>query len=184
MAKSGGLANADNSLKRQRPWDAKELELLIKASNKFPGGTVDRQVVWETISEWLSRHSGRPQRTNEELIKKTNELKRGSAGNEGVDVRQLQSQKANTKSLRLKEEATIRYDGPSSTPPAMPAKDPKGPATAKSGEQRPWTTSEQTQLEKALRVYPPTWKGEGDRWDKIAEMVDGRTKKECKQRVK
>ncbi|KAJ1891699.1 Zuotin, partial [Kickxella alabastrina] len=31
--------------KTQREWTAKELELLIKATNKFPGGTIDR---WET----------------------------------------------------------------------------------------------------------------------------------------
>jgi len=47
-----------------------------------------------------------------------------------------------------------------------------------------WTAAEQKMLESGLKAYPPSWQGEGDRWDKIAEAVPGRTKKECKLRVK
>ncbi|KAG0310409.1 hypothetical protein BGZ99_000399, partial [Dissophora globulifera] len=47
-----------------------------------------------------------------------------------------------------------------------------------------WTAAEQKLLEAGMKAYPPSWQGEGDRWDKIAESVPGRTKKECKLRVK
>ncbi|KAF9403756.1 hypothetical protein BGZ94_004528, partial [Podila epigama] len=47
-----------------------------------------------------------------------------------------------------------------------------------------WTAAEQKSLESGLKAFPPSWQGEGDRWDKIAECVPGRTKKECKLRVK
>ncbi|CAG8586073.1 18931_t:CDS:2, partial [Acaulospora morrowiae] len=47
-----------------------------------------------------------------------------------------------------------------------------------------WTATQQAQLERALQMYPPSWKGDGDRWDKIAAAVEGKTKKECKLRVK
>jgi hypothetical protein len=47
-----------------------------------------------------------------------------------------------------------------------------------------WTAAEQKLLEAGMKTYPPSWQGEGDRWDKIAESVPGRTKKECKLRVK
>lgn len=47
-----------------------------------------------------------------------------------------------------------------------------------------WTAAEQKLLEGGMKAYPPSWQGEGDRWDKIAESVPGRTKKECKLRVK
>jgi len=47
-----------------------------------------------------------------------------------------------------------------------------------------WTTAEQKSLEAGLKSFPPSWQGEGDRWDKIAGAVPGRTKKECKLRVK
>ncbi|KAG0371912.1 hypothetical protein BGX24_001003 [Mortierella sp. AD032] len=47
-----------------------------------------------------------------------------------------------------------------------------------------WTAAEQKLLEGGMKAFPPSWQGEGDRWDKIAESVPGRTKKECKLRVK
>ncbi|KAF9361649.1 hypothetical protein BGX26_000601 [Mortierella sp. AD094] len=47
-----------------------------------------------------------------------------------------------------------------------------------------WTAAEQKLLEAGMKAYPPSWQGDGDRWDKIAESVPGRTKKECKLRVK
>ncbi|RGB35760.1 hypothetical protein C1646_108715 [Rhizophagus diaphanus] len=47
-----------------------------------------------------------------------------------------------------------------------------------------WTAAQQAQLERALQTYPRDWKGDGDRWDKIAAAVDDKTKKECKLRFK
>ncbi|KAF9187709.1 hypothetical protein BGZ50_001770 [Haplosporangium sp. Z 11] len=47
-----------------------------------------------------------------------------------------------------------------------------------------WSAAEQKLLEAGMKAYPPSWQGEGDRWDKIADSVPGRTKKECKLRVK
>ncbi|KAI9231117.1 MAG: hypothetical protein BYD32DRAFT_467463 [Podila humilis] len=79
----------------------------------------------------------------------------------------------------------------SPTPPASTSATPKTPALAAvtGGSVPPapaslWTAAEQKMLETGLKAYPPSWQGEGDRWDKIAETVPGRTKKECKLRVK
>ncbi|KAG0252939.1 hypothetical protein BG011_006640 [Mortierella polycephala] len=47
-----------------------------------------------------------------------------------------------------------------------------------------WSATEQKLLEAGMKAYPPSWQGEGDRWDKIADSVPGRTRKECKLRVK
>jgi hypothetical protein len=47
-----------------------------------------------------------------------------------------------------------------------------------------WTAAQQAQLERALQTYPKEWKGDGERWDKIAAAVDDKTKRECKLRVK
>lgn len=54
-------------------------------------------------------------------------------------------------------------------------------------ESKPWTAAEQTLLEKALRAYPsagPNAYTGADRWDKVAEMVPGRSKKEIVARIK
>ncbi|KAJ1920655.1 hypothetical protein H4219_001214 [Mycoemilia scoparia] len=174
-------SNAENTDKfSSAKWDANELELLIKATNKFPGGTVNR---WTTISKWISHHSGLPERSESELIKRMSELKKGSKTKDGVDVKELQFQKTDTSNLNIKDEATIRYDGPQVAKVPV-SSEPKKKSEAKPKVEKQWSTSEQAQLENALRKYPPSWKGEGDRWENIAVMVNGRTKKECKLRVK
>lgn len=58
----------------ERPWTTEELALLIKAVNKFPGGTVRR---WEVIGEYVALHSGQPVRSQEELIRRSKEVRKG-----------------------------------------------------------------------------------------------------------
>jgi DnaJ family protein C protein 2 len=45
----------------------------------------------------------------------------------------------------------------------------------------PWTAEEQKLLEQAMRTYSAN---EPDRWDKIAECIPCRTKKDCMKRYK
>ncbi|CAG8455189.1 25047_t:CDS:10 [Dentiscutata erythropus] len=159
---------------KERPWNVEEISLLIKAANKFPGGSLNR---WERISEYVADHSGLPPRTNEELIKKSKEVQKGTVALDENDVRKLQHQKKHA-DTRITEhpsmrEATIDYD-------AISASTANGSSTTNNT----WSPAQQAQLERALQAYPPSWKGEGDRWDKIAEAVENKTKKECKLRVK
>lgn len=56
-----------------------------------------------------------------------------------------------------------------------------GAAGAEEPEARDWTADEQKLLEAALRNVP---KEAADRWDQVAALVPGRTKKECVERVK
>jgi len=44
-----------------------------------------------------------------------------------------------------------------------------------------WTPQQQKQLEGALKTIPAT---DPERWNKIAECVEGKTKKECMRRFK
>ncbi|KER27305.1 hypothetical protein T265_13824, partial [Opisthorchis viverrini] len=48
---------------------------------------------------------------------------------------------------------------------------------------RPWTVTEQRALEQALRSFP-TQSTEGDRWQRIADVVGTRTRRECMVRCK
>jgi len=45
----------------------------------------------------------------------------------------------------------------------------------------PWTAEEQKLLEQAMRTYPAS---DPDRWDKIAECIPCRSKKDCMKRYK
>ncbi|KAK9719861.1 hypothetical protein K7432_004519 [Basidiobolus ranarum] len=160
---------------KERPWEVDEIALLIKAVNKFPGGTINR---WETISEYISVHTGHPRRRNEEIIKKS----KGTNTMDSAAVKKLQFQKKH-KDSRLIEEPSQRYE--SDLPPIEVQEKPEVvPKPVTKSDPALWSPEEQAQLERALQTYPPSWKGEGERWDKIAEAVTGRSKKECKQRVK
>ncbi|KAJ2624758.1 DnaJ (Hsp40), sub C, member 2 [Coemansia sp. RSA 1358] len=164
-----------------REWSAKELELLIKAVNKFPSGTALR---WQTISKWMSQHGEFPRRTDDEILTKTAELRGSGKSGSGLLVKSLQNRKMNNDDKNLKNEASIRYDGPLQQQHQQQKGEANRTEVSKSpNTDRPWSSEEQAQLERALQAYPPTYKG-ADRWDKIAEAVVGRTKKDCKQRVK
>jgi len=45
----------------------------------------------------------------------------------------------------------------------------------------PWSPEEQKLLEQALKTYPSTT---SERWDRIAEAIPGRGKKDCMKRYK
>ncbi|KAF7727440.1 DnaJ (Hsp40), sub C, member 2 [Apophysomyces ossiformis] len=159
-------APAKEEKHQHRPWHAQEISLLIKAMKKYPVGTVSR---WQVVAEYVSHHSGYPIRSEAELTRRVSELKKGSTALAEHEKSELQHLKKHNDDKHLVEQPTINYDG----------KGEKGIAAA-----RPWTSEEQRMLEKALQKYPPKWTGEGDRWDHIQNMVVGRTKKECKLRVK
>ena len=52
-------------------WDVKEIQLLIKAVNQFPGGTQDR---WEVIASYVADHSGLPLRSTSDCIARSKNL--------------------------------------------------------------------------------------------------------------
>ncbi|KAJ2746295.1 hypothetical protein GGI20_001496 [Coemansia sp. BCRC 34301] len=168
-------SSGQQRIKAKREWTAKELEMLTKAINKFPGGTLSR---WDTISEWLAQHGGFPGRTGEELLAKTSELRKGTNSRSGSLVKELQTIKVSSSQATPGNQASIRYDGPAPIQEQPHRESPKDTVS-----ERPWSASEQGQLERALQAYPPSYKG-ADRWDMIAEAVVGRTKKECRSRVR
>lgn len=95
----------------------------------------------------------------------------GTVGLQEHEKTRLQHLKKHSDDKHIKEQPTVNYGTAKQS-------------SEESSGSRPWTNEEQKMLEKALQTYPPSWTGEGDRWDMIASMVEGRTKKECKQRVK
>ncbi|RKP26111.1 hypothetical protein SYNPS1DRAFT_22053 [Syncephalis pseudoplumigaleata] len=174
-------STTSTSSKKTAEWSTDEIAILIKAVNKFPGGTRKR---WETISEYVAMHSGQGARSNEELIAKSKELQQGANVLQNDAIQKLQFAKKHA-DTRINDEPSQRYEedgaAASTETEAAPAA-----AAAASTEQTAtnWTPDEQQKLEAALKKYPASWKGEGDRWDMITAEVAGRTKREVKLRVK
>ena len=154
-------------------WSEDERELLIKAVKLFPAGTNSR---WEVIAEYINHHSkGDAVKTSKHVIKKVKELQK-------FDTTQIE--KAN-KNAFAKFDKTLAAPSASAPIPSNPTEryENGGSSSAQptTATERPWKTEEQKLLENALRKYPSTTP---ERWDKIAEEVPGRTKKECMRRYK
>uniref|UniRef100_F7IHF4 DnaJ homolog subfamily C member 2 n=1 Tax=Callithrix jacchus TaxID=9483 RepID=F7IHF4_CALJA len=144
-------------------WSEDDLQLLIKAVNLFPAGTNSR---WEVIANYMNIHSSSGvKRTAKDVICKAKSLQK-------LDPHQKDD--INKKAFdKFKKE----HGGVPQADNAMPSERFEGPYT----DFIPWTTEEQKLLEQALKTYPVNTP---ERWEKIAEAVPGRTKKDCMKRYK
>ncbi|XP_065739582.1 dnaJ homolog subfamily C member 2 isoform X2 [Phocoena phocoena] len=144
-------------------WSEDDLQLLIKAVNLFPAGTNSR---WEVIANYMNIHSSSGvKRTAKDVIGKAKSLQK-------LDPHQKDD--INRKAFdKFKKEHGVVCQADNATP----SERFEGPCT----DFTPWTTEEQKLLEQALKTYPVNTP---ERWEKIAEAVPGRTKKDCMKRYK
>ena len=144
-------------------WSEDDLQLLIKAVNLFPAGTNSR---WEVIANYMNIHSSSGvKRTAKDVIGKAKSLQK-------LDPHQKDD--INKKAFdKFKKEHGVVPQADNATP----SERFEGPCT----DFTPWTTEEQKLLEQALKTYPVNTP---ERWEKIAEAVPGRTKKDCMKRYK
>ncbi|XP_037692396.1 dnaJ homolog subfamily C member 2 isoform X1 [Choloepus didactylus] len=144
-------------------WSEDDLQLLIKAVNLFPAGTNSR---WEVIANYMNIHSScGVKRTAKDVISKAKSLQK-------LDPHQKDD--INKKAFdKFKKEHGVVPQADNATP----SERFEGPCT----DSTPWTTEEQKLLEQALKTYPVNTP---ERWEKIAETVPGRTKKDCMKRYK
>ncbi|XP_073095075.1 dnaJ homolog subfamily C member 2 isoform X2 [Manis javanica] len=154
---SGGGGNGSKN------WSEDDLQLLIKAVNLFPAGTNSR---WEVIANYMNIHSSSGvKRTAKDVIGKAKSLQK-------LDPHQKDD--INKKAFdKFKKEHGVVHQADN----APPSERFEGPCT----DFTPWTTEEQKLLEQALKTYPVNTP---ERWEKIAEAVPGRTKKNCMKRYK
>ena len=165
-------ASSESVKVQEAEWTADETKHLIKAVNMYPGGMQRR---WEVIAEYVQQHSpdGTALRTPAEIIKKTKEVKSG----------QFVGNAAQFQTFEKKREVFIN-DAPTLREVAASDLNSESKSAAKP---LPWSTAEQAKLEAAMKAYPtagPNAYTGADRWDKIAAMVEGRSKKEILVRVK
>uniref|UniRef100_A0A673V4H3 DnaJ homolog subfamily C member 2 n=1 Tax=Suricata suricatta TaxID=37032 RepID=A0A673V4H3_SURSU len=154
---AGGSGNGSKN------WSEDDLQLLIKAVNLFPAGTNSR---WEVIANYMNIHSSSGvKRTAKDVIGKAKSLQK-------LDPHQKDD--INKKAFdKFKKEHGVVPQADNATP----SERFEGPCT----DFTPWTTEEQKLLEQALKTYPVNTP---ERWEKIAEAVPGRTKKDCMKRYK
>ncbi|CAD5221601.1 unnamed protein product [Bursaphelenchus okinawaensis] len=147
----------------QVKWTHEEAQLLIKACNLYPAGSVER---WTQVTRYINEHvTVQPEKTKVEkdIIRQAKIMKSMEASAAFANV-----------------EA-----GPSTVPGLnAQANIPKinaEPSLAVPSEKEDWTSEQQKQLEIALKA---TDAKDSERWDKIAAQVEGKTKKQCMVRYK
>lgn len=104
-------------------------------------------------------------------------------------VRQQQKEEANMSLKKPKQNGGIETNGNTPAGEGTPGKPTSvhtnGAVTPIDTPQDPnaWTTAQQKQLEKGMRAAPSSIPTK-ERWIQVAELVDGKTPKECFERFK
>lgn len=162
-ASEKGLATAGTA-----SWSPDDVQLLVKAVNLFPAGTANR---WEVVAAFMNQHGATSDRTAKEVLAKAKSLQRLDPQQKEEANRKAYEQ--HQKSVGGKAEVAFKDE---STPSQRFDGDGVG-----GGGSSQWQADEQRLLEQALKTYPASTP---DRWDRIAECVPTRSKKECMRRYK
>lgn len=168
-SKPNSSAPSDNKVVSNM-WSKEDMQILIRAVNLFPAGTVQR---WEAVTNFINQHhsSSEPRviRNKKEVLYKVKELQ-----NTASDQLKETINKNAFDSFEKEKKATPNVPSPVSE--RVENNIPLTPT-----QPIPWTSEEQKLLEQALKTYPS---GTAERWDRIAECVKSRTKKDCMLRCK
>jgi len=181
--------NEENNVGSSKTWSFDDCQLLTKAVNLFPAGTKDR---WEVVTTYIEQHSACKgiKRKARDVLSKAKELQK---------LDPLMKQETNNNAFNklqviatpsTESEPSERYDNEINSKHTaaaarndMKAKSPPkdSSTTATSSPSAAWTDEEQKLLEQAIKTYPASTEA---RWDRIAECISTRSKKEVLQRYK
>ncbi|XP_072943082.1 dnaJ homolog subfamily C member 2 [Epargyreus clarus] len=174
------------ALKAAVEWTPELTQLLIKAVNLFPAGTNQR---WDVVANFLNQHGTftDERRFNaKEVLQKAKDLQssdfsksslKKAANEEAFD----QFEKEKKKIVNNVDDSSIsKNDAPKlvngTGKPKM-----NGDVNKEPKEDRTWTKTEQELLEQAIKTFPVSTP---ERWEKIADCIPNRTKKDCMKRYK
>lgn len=180
-------------------WSNENIQLLIKAVNLFPAGTIQR---WDVVANFINQHATNlPENVKfnaKEVLNKAKDIQSSDFSKNDlkaqVNQKAFESFEKNKKELRVLDNSEIstkdtgdvkkkevngdakpQVNGHSEKPEVMTN------GTTPAAEPKVWTKDEQSLLEQAIKTFPVSTP---DRWDRIAECIPNRTKKECLKRVK
>lgn len=184
-----------NNSNRAPDWTNDNLHLLIKAVNLFPAGTNQR---WDVVANFINQHGSFPDNSKKfnakVVLAKAKDLQNTdfSKNNlkEAANKQAFDNMKKEKRNVVLVDESGIskKID---EEKPIKSKKNKSDNSDAVNGSQnlangdikveKPWTATEQQLLEQALKTYPAS---SPERWDRIAECVPDRSKKDCMKRYK
>lgn len=225
-------------------WSPENMQVLIKAVNLFPAGTVQR---WDVIANYLNQHCTNLSNRKfaaRDVLNKAKDLQSSDFAHNSMKARAndnaFESFEKTKKELKFVDNAEISVNDdseisvnkknekpetngktskkptetaktnghdkknektttsgsattattPASAPPQQVASVATSAATTPATTQAtaptssnagPWGKDEQALLEQAMKTYPVSTP---DRWDRIAECIPNRSKKDCLRRVK
>ncbi|KAK9892939.1 hypothetical protein WA026_022814 [Henosepilachna vigintioctopunctata] len=163
-------------------WNEDNIQLLVKAVNIFPAGTSQR---WDVVANFINQHGKFKDKKNlftaKTVLSKAKDLQNTDFSKNNLkDVANKQAfdnfRKDKKSVLNVNENGISKKLDEMS----MNDKKPKGDEQ-KNKSESPWTTAEQQLLEQALKTYPTNTP---ERWDRVAECIPNRNKKECIKRYK
>ncbi|XP_059046423.1 dnaJ homolog subfamily C member 2 [Achroia grisella] len=177
----------DSAVRAPIEWSVEQTQLLIKAVNLFPAGTNQR---WEVVANFLNQHStftDDKRFVAKDVLNKAKDLQssdfsksslKKAANEEAFDTFEKEKKKVVNS---VDDNSISKSDGGAKlvNGTAKPKEDVSKPEPSK--EERQWTKTEQELLEQAIKTFPVSTP---ERWDKIAQCIPNRTKKDCMKRYK
>lgn len=185
-------------------WTQELIQLLIKSVNFFPAGTNQR---WEVVANFVNQHGvfeDQRRFSAKDVLSKAKDLQSSdfsksslkmAANQEAFD--KFEKDKRKPANSVENTEISMSFDASKVVVNGKPEKTPKpqvsnGEAEVKQQpkpvekqedkkEDIPWNKTEQELLEQAIKTYPASTP---ERWDRIAECIPSRSKKECMKRFK
>lgn len=168
---SNGVASQQQKSSNTNIWSASELQLLVKAFNLYPPGT---QLRWKQVAEYVSYHGGNS-RNEKDIIKQVKCLKATTP--DTINSNSPQPSENAAKNINFDKKLNADFDA-IKLKNNDPTRNEKTPLV---DDEESWSVEQQRQLENALKQTTTT---DPKRWDHIAAMVDGKTRKQCIQRYK
>ncbi|XP_059614764.1 dnaJ homolog subfamily C member 2 [Phlebotomus argentipes] len=179
---STSLNTALRMVDKNQMWGPENMQILIKAVNLFPAGTAQR---WDVIANFMNMHSptaAEQKYTSRDVLNKAKVLQSGDFSKSVLKAQAnenaFESFEKTKKDLKVVDNAEISVKDEAA---AEPKKAERAEMNGADKEARTWTKEEQALLEQAIKTYPISTP---ERWDRIAECIPNRTKKECLKRVK
>ncbi|KAL3286675.1 hypothetical protein HHI36_001172 [Cryptolaemus montrouzieri] len=164
-------------------WNEENVQLLVKAVNIFPAGTNQR---WEVVANFINQHGKFEKDSNiftpKMVLSKAKDLQNTDFSKS--NLREVANKQA-FDNFKKDKKGVLNVDnnGISKKLDEMQIDDEKNVKLEdlKNKIENAWTTTEQQLLEQALKTYPSSTP---ERWNRVAECIPNRNKKECIKRYK